>query len=545
MSYLGAWAAFDSPMENQRHPNDNSPRTFDILDLRRPLSMPHKMRQRITFFHKYEHAVEPTSLKLDGRTISGPDVMAEREDRITLAIEELPTELQVLLRDSQELYIRWQKPAAYETVGPWKSRLPPGLHVFYSPSHHKRPDGEQLCRLIRTTFGPLDCSSIDESFTKLPTDRFSHSTAHQYYQILNDLSHFTSYFEQFFCASPDPDCKARAQRLLNANSLDFSYDMISHSVKVTALWPHAKQPLSISSHPNHRAEVGIMTADYPPHLLPHEQGVTGLLTVLGEDSKPAPTMFSFPSRHKTATGTSFSSSFPPPTGLHPTMQLQISSNKPPMEGASCSLHTYLTLPRVIFADKYQLSDDLFLASKNLTSLRYISKPVDLEAPEYAMKPWGSSVLLELQPPDTEEDQPWTAEIPLHLRYLSPAEHAYKKIHVPWPTMFWACTAEDGTKFPNNPFDRVNLGYDGLFGPRTLFWHVDPKPNVGENNLYHKIQVPVLDMAQSRLIGGGTSAAVLAGFLFIVWKLLVVCRGPTETAPRTPRKSPRRKSTKYL
>ncbi|XXH04764.1 hypothetical protein Hte_011186 [Hypoxylon texense] len=499
MSYLGAWAAFDSPMETQKYPNDNSPRTFDILDLRRPLSMPHKMRQRITFFHKYEHGVEPTSLKLAGRSISGPDIIAEREDRITLAIEELPTELQVLLRDSQELYIRWQRPIAYEP----------------------------------------------ESFTKLPTDRFSHSTAYQYYQILNDLSHFTSYFEQFVCASPDPECKTKAQRLLNANSVDFSYDMISHSVKVTALWPHARQPLSISSHPNHRAEVGIMTSDYPPHLEPHEQGVTGLLTVLGEDSKPAPTLFSFPSRHKTATGTSFSSSFPPPTGLHPTMQLQISSNKPPMEGASCSLHTYLTLPRVIFADKYQFADDLFLASKNLTSLRYISKPVDLEAPDYAMKPWGSSLLLELQPPNTEEDQSWTAEIPLHLRYLSPAEHAYKKIHVPWPVMFWACTAEDGTKFPNNPFDRVNLGYDGLFGPRTIFWHVDPQPNVGEN-LYHKIQVPVLDLAKSPLIGGGTTAAVLAGFLFVVWKLLSVCLGSSENSgPQTPRRSPRRKSMKVL
>lgn len=163
MSYLGAWAAFDSPMETQKYANDNSPRTFDILDLRRPLSMPHKMRQRITFFHKYEHGVEPASLKLADRTLSGPDIIAEREDRITLAIEELPTELQVLLRDSQELYIRWQKPVAYEAVGPWKSRLTPGLHVFYTPSNHKRPDGEQLCRLLRATFGPLDCSSIDVS----------------------------------------------------------------------------------------------------------------------------------------------------------------------------------------------------------------------------------------------------------------------------------------------------------------------------------------------------------------------------------------------
>ncbi|KAI5868063.1 PIG-X [Durotheca rogersii] len=478
------------------------------------------MRQRITFFHRHEHGVDPDSLKLAGRSIAGPDIIAEREDRITLALDELPAELRDLLQESQELYIRWQSPVAYQTVGPWSSRLPPGLHVFYTPSNGRKLEGERLCPLLQAAFGPLDCSSISDSFTKLPNDRFSHSTAYQYYQVLESLAQFASYIEKRACVSPGSECKERAQRLAKANSVDFSYDAVSNVAKVTALWPNEPQPLSVDSHPDHRAEVGIMTPDIPPHLEQHEFGVTGLLSVLGQDTKPSPALFSFPSRHKSAAGVSFASGFLPPSGLHPTMQLRVSSSKPPMEGPYCSLHTYLTLPRAIFADKYQLGDGLFLSSKNLTSLRYISQPVDLEAPDYAIKLWGSSVLLELQPPDVQDDRPWTAEIPLHLRYLSPAEHGYRSIHVPWPAVFWACTAEDGTKFPSNPFDRVNLGYDGLFGQRTIFWHVDPRPESG-GNLYHTIRVPVLDLLKSSWISAGTAAVVLAGFLFVVFKLASV------------------------
>ncbi|KAI1393519.1 PIG-X-domain-containing protein [Hypoxylon trugodes] len=505
------------------YPCDKSPRTLDITEYHKlHQHIPYKMRQRITYFHKPENGVEPASLTVSGRSISGPDIIAEREDRITLALEELPIELQHVLREAQELYVRWQKPTAYKTIGPWSSRLPPGLHAFYTPIHSEKPDGGRLCRLFRTAFGPLDCSSTSGSFTKLPNDRFSHSTAYQFYHILNDLTHFSTYLEQYVCASGDADCKTRAQRLLDANSVDLSYDAISRVVKVTSVWPHKRQPLSIESHPSHRAEVGIMTSDVPAHLESHEVGVAGLLTVLGEDGRPAPTLFSFPSRHKTAPRSSFSSNLLRPWGLHPTMQLKIST-KPPMEDAYCSLHSYLTLPRTIFADKYQLGDELFLQSKNLSSLRYISQPVDLEAPSYAMNIWGSSVLLELQPQEVRNGRSWTAEIPLHLRYLAPAEQGYRNISVPWPVVFWACTAEDGTKFPNSPFDRVNLGYDGLFGPRTLFWHVDAKPSEGEN-LYHDLQVPVLDLGLSNRISSGTATVVLMGLTFVIWKLVTVCLG---------------------
>ncbi|KAI1812695.1 PIG-X-domain-containing protein [Poronia punctata] len=468
------------------------------------------MRQRITFLHRNEHGIEPSLLQIVDRSISGPDLIAVREHRVTLALEELPNELQELLQDVNELHIRWSTPRPHDTIGPWNSRLPPGLHAFYTPQTPSAADSPELCEKLRSVFGDvLDCSSPSESFTKLPTDRFSHSTAFQYFHPLDVLPNLPAISEKH----------AWAEGLASAVSLDLSYDAISHVVKVTVLWPEGPQRLLIESPPEHRTEVGILTPDTPAYVEQHELGVTGLLTVLGEDTKPSPVMFAFPSRHKNAEST-FSSEFLQPWGLHPSMRLTIGSSKPPSPDASCSLHAYLTLPRTIFADKYQLDDDLFLASKNLTALRYISQPVDLEAPDYAMKLWGSSVLLELQPPSKQADSPWTAEIPLHLRYLPPSEGGYRVINVPWPAVFWACNAEEGTKFPNSPFDRVNLGYDGLFGPRTLFWHVNPR--AGETGtLVNQIRVPVLDSNKTAWISTGTTAVVLLGFAYIVWKLVSV------------------------
>lgn len=262
-----------------------------------------------------------------------------------------------------------------------------------------------------------------------------------------------------------------------------------------------------------------MNSDRPGHLEPHEVGISGLLTVLGQDEKPSATMFAFASRHRDAES-SFSAELLEPTGLHPTLKLKLESNKPPTEDAYCSPHAYFTLPKTIFADRHQLSDDLFLTSKNLTGLRYISQPVDLEAPEYVEKRWGSALLLELSAPEHEKSESWTAQVPLHLRYLSPAEGGDTDIEVPYPAVFWACAAEEGTKFPNNPFEKVNLGYDGLFGPRTVFWHVEPRPEIG-SQLTNTIKVPVLDTDKAEWVSGGTGLAVLLGFAWIVWKLFGV------------------------
>ncbi|KAK3692710.1 PIG-X [Podospora appendiculata] len=477
------------------------------------------MRERITFIQKLGDSQEPSAFKINGGVISGPEIDAVREDKLTFALDDLPSELHTLLYGIHELHVRWVSPVASETVAPFLARLPPGFHLFFTPGKEGVAALNDLCPTLSKVFGSIECSTPTDSFTSLPSDRFSHSAALQYFQPLEDLSRFIQYAKHQLCSNSNSRCVARLDRLAHASSLEVSYDTISHALKITALWPYQHQSVYAASQPQSRTEVGVLSADMPPGLEPNELGISGLLTVLDQDSESSPVVFSFASRHQDA-NSGFSTSFLEPTGLHPTLQIQLESNQPPSDDASCSAHAYLTLPRNIFADKYQLADDLFLASKNLTALRYISQPVDLEAPEYVMKSWGSAVLLELSPPDSEKAQSWTAGIPLHLRYLLPAKGGYESIQIPYPAVFWACTAEEGTKFPSNPFDRVNLGYDGLFGPRTVFWHVEPRP-VGGNRLENTVKVPVLDLDKSQWVNAGTAIVVLAGFTWIMWKLAAV------------------------
>lgn len=245
-------------------------------------------------------------------------------------------------------------------------------------------------------------------------------------------------------------------------------------------------------------------------------------------------MFSFPSRHhRLREDASYTISFSQPTGLHPTMSISTSQaalERPPAPiDSTCALHTYLTLPSTIFGDKYQLAttDLLFLESHNLASLRAVSGETDLEAPGWAVKHWGSTWLFELAPPppntDTSLPSNWTATIPLHLRYLPPSESGYRSTRVPWPVVFWACTAEDGSKMGVNPFDRTSLGWDGLFGSRTMFYQLHPK----SDHLVEELHVPVLQLKdgeglfQARNIEFGTSIVIVLGFLWVLWRLFLL------------------------
>ena len=69
----------------------------------------------------------------------------------------------------------------------------------------------------------------------------------------------------------------------------------------------------------------------------------------------------------------------------------------------------------------------------------------------------------------------------------------------------------------NPFDRVNLGYDGLFGPKTMFYHIPPDPNVKTTT--SEVKVPVLNAESAAWVQIGTLVAVAAGFAWVCWQLL--------------------------
>lgn len=193
--------------------------------------------------------------------------------------------------------------------------------------------------------------------------------------------------------------------------------------------------------------------------------------------------------------------------------------------ASCGLHAYWTLPSALFIDRYQFSDSLFLESKNLVKLHSLSGEEDLEAPDWVVNRWGSAALIQLAAPGSQhsgnESALWTVTIPTHLRYLatdqdSTAEPGYADLEVPWPIIFWACEAEEGLKMATNPFDRVNLGYDGLFGPKTMFYHIPPAADV--LSTAEKLRVPVMHHEKAGRVPVGTMIAVALGFAWVCWKL---------------------------
>ncbi|KAK4198143.1 PIG-X [Triangularia verruculosa] len=479
------------------------------------------MRERITFVQKEGDSIEPTALKVDASALSGPDVKAVREDRLTLALDELPNELKALLEGVSQLHIRWVDRGEHEAVSPLLARLPPGFHLFYTPGSDTSINP---CPLLTRVFGLNSCSSPAESFTTLPTDRFTHSTTHQFYQPLPSLSSFINFAKSHLCPSDSPkSCSPRLSSLHRASHLDISYDTISHTLRVTSLWPYSSHSLSATLlSPSIRTEIGIISTASPKTLEAHEIAISGLLTVLGQSNHPSPTLFTFPSRHRSAAPVSFTSQFLSPTGLHPVLQLSITSPTPPIKSPnpdSCRLHAYFTLPKTVFPDRHQLSDPLFLASKNLSALRYITPGIDLEAPEYVTNTWGSSLLLELSPPLKGGE--WTAQVPLHLRYLSPSVTGYRSAEVPYPAVFWACEAEEGTRFPVNPFEKDKVGYDGLFGERTVFWHLDPTTTAGDGVLVNGVKVPVLNLEKAGWVNVGTAVVVGLGFLWVVFKLLGV------------------------
>ncbi|KAF4264523.1 protease B nonderepressible form [Aspergillus fumigatus] len=499
------------------------------------------MRRRITFVQRPESPFHVDQAVLTSDALSITHLDAAREERATFGFDELPAEIWQVLKSSHELHIRWATERPYEIGAPFSSRISPGLHVYYTPGT-ARETGVGLCSLLKTVFDEsLECQSLRSSFIQPPilSERFAATAAFQYYSRLPSLQNLVAFIQHKFCDRSDEKCVHHAESILSADSVDVNYDSISHALTVSGYWstsPGQGWTEQIRKHAadTHQVEVGLLGVESATE--PEELKMGGLLGVVGQDEKLKPTLFSFPSRHHPLPAdATYTVSFPAPTGLHPTLTISMpraSLRRPPAPpDATCALHTYLTLPSWIFGDKYQLSttDRLFLSSHNLAALRAVAGETDLEAPDWVVSRWGSNWLLELATPlrpDTSPEE-WNASIPLHLRYLTPSESGYRSAAVPWPIVFWACTAEDGTKMGVNPFDRVNLGWEGLFGARTMFYQLHPAPAEGKDRLVEELDVPVLRLRedagffQSKTIELGTVVVVGLGLLWVLWKLGLV------------------------
>ncbi|MBE3109798.1 MAG: hypothetical protein IMZ46_04665 [Acidobacteria bacterium] len=93
------------------------------------------MKRRITLIHRPEDGIDPSSVHIEKGAISGPELRAAREERLTFTPEELPHDVVDLLsRCAGHLNVRWATSSSYEAPELLGSRISPGLHVFYTPS---------------------------------------------------------------------------------------------------------------------------------------------------------------------------------------------------------------------------------------------------------------------------------------------------------------------------------------------------------------------------------------------------------------------------
>lgn len=459
-----------------------------------------------------------------------------------------------MLKDFHELHIRVVSSRNHRLLAPVLSRLSPGIHTFFTPPSREGTLENNFCfelsLLLRLDEKELKCSAEPGTYPRPPvlSERFSTSSTYQFYHGVDDLSLISQRIAEQWCpglhaaSTAGQLCKLLADAS-DAAYVDYDYDVINHAVTIaivsasTDMEKTGKAPARVHKlHPDDRLEVGILapeTADEPEELK-----LGGYLTVVGESEKPSATLFSFPARHHPLPSddhTSFTVGFQKPSGLHPKLDITFPAKdlKPP-KPETCSLHAYWTTPAALFLDRYQLGDDLYLASQNLVALHALSGEEDLERPAWAINQWGSAALIELASPKAVDQMKgtWTVTIPTHLRYLnatsSPTGHA--PVDVPWPVVFWACEAEEGLKMSTNPFDRVNIGYDGLFGPKTMFYHIPPSPD--RERLVEQLSVPVLDPAQAAWVPLGTLLAVLAGFGWVCWRLFGSGPAASSRSPQT-------------
>ncbi|KAJ5626836.1 hypothetical protein N7528_004263 [Penicillium herquei] len=504
------------------------------------------MKRRITYIQSPDAPFEAQQAVLTSNSLTIHNLEAAREDRLTFDLDDLPDESFVCAGLPNDHSMR---------SSPFASRVSPGLHVQYTPLAPTQ-SSEALCSLLRTAFeanedglNGVNCTKPEETFIT-PPPQAAHTGAAaslQYHTELPSLKPFVEYIEQIYCdwlKDRSKECSGTAESLLTADTVDLDYDSSSNTLVLSGLWSTApeggwSEEIKTPSSKSDKVEFGLLGAERG--ISADEIKIGGLLAV--------PTMFSFPSRHHPLPRSAqYSISFAQPTGLHPTMSITIphsSLHRPSApDDTTCSLHTYLTLPSSVFGDQYQLGtvDPLFLQSHNLAGLRAHAGETDLEAPDWAVNRWGSTWLFELATPAENEfttaRSDWTATIPLHLRYLNPSESGYRSAHVPWPVVFWACSAEDHeVGMGLNPFDRTNLGYDKLFGPRTFFYQLHPDAD----RLVETIDVPVLHLKEgghfhTRNIELATNIVISLGFFWILWRLLRVAWSSGVGANDTPHKT---------
>lgn len=142
--------------------------------------------------------------------------------------------------------------------------------------------------------------------------------------------------------------------------------------------------------------------------------------------------------------------FVKPTGLHPKISINLSSEKI-NNNANCDYYLHALLPPELFVDKFQQSS-IFAFGEH-----------DLELPEYKLtkKSWGSEALFLLHPGEIDD-------VVLHSRYIEPLFESSNYNTKFVTTVFKGCDGNPLT-IERNPFYTKSLGLESFFTDDTKFY----------------------------------------------------------------------------
>ncbi|KAK9495054.1 PIG-X [Lipomyces doorenjongii] len=498
------------------------------------------IRQRHTFIvhSQFRDTADTLNLSKDKLTLN--DVPGTRQDRLIVTTDHLKE--RDILQAVDNIRIEIVSRENFAHIAPFSRQLAWGTHINVVPTEIFNWNG--FCKWIQSSVNSEIACIGQESFIEVPYGYYLHSP-------YTDSSQLLSYIENNYSYAK-PDIVSEVEEASTANYISLSLNKNSTDNKTAGrliaevYWYYGRWTKTVKAGgPDHRVEVGLLgkIADDPQGELTYG----GILAVIGENEQFVPTLFDFSPRHRSVYQPAvYYPDFRQPYGLHPKhLTTVLGDISPPRKritaidvggedgeidvseaSTSCGLYGYYVLPNFIFVDKYQVSDLADAQAGGIKRVVGIWGETDLEIPVWMVEKWGSTMLLELIPPE----QPLLAggmphldiEIPMHSRYEVPRWNTTRLKHdVPWPTLFWACNSSAEPDMATSPFDSNGLGHEYFFDPGTMFYYLHPNQTisnpVNKTYLVTNLNIPVVPLEAYKYVQPWTVIVILLGCMWIFYK----------------------------